>query len=413
MLAIRSKLAISRVLVVGLGLFVLVFSLLGLSSDALIFQSLALAVAIFLCGFLSIDFPQGGRLTIAPAVVLASIFILPYSFAVLGVFVGALAQRLFFEKKLNFIKPMLTVSRFVLSMSAAWLVFTFLGGQVNAPISFWYILPLTVASSSVFFLLDIGLNQFFFSMEKGVSFLPVYIGTIRLLFPMYSTFAIISLLMAIMYSKLHVWSYLLFALPLLVAGHSFKLLLNIRRTYKDTISALSSVIEAGDPSKKGHAQRVTNLSIDVGRELGMFGKDLERLGYAASLHDIGQLGFDDSAKETLFDTEDLPSEEGLPLHAKVGAEIISNVDYLKDSAELVKYHHEPFVGLGVSKPLPFGSRIISIVSRFDEMTHAEELEERLDTKQAVSALQKDQGLIYDPRIMRAFTNVLKRQGKLV
>ncbi|MGZ4803014.1 MAG: hypothetical protein ACXV9P_10450, partial [Acidimicrobiia bacterium] len=63
------------------------------------------------------------------------------------------------------------------------------------------------------------------------------------------------------------WGPLLFSIPLLAAWYSFERLASIRRTYEQTISALSVVPELAGLVRSGHATRVADLSVSLGREL--------------------------------------------------------------------------------------------------------------------------------------------------
>ena len=63
------------------------------------------------------------------------------------------------------------------------------------------------------------------------------------------------------------WGPLLFSIPLLAAWYSFERLASIRRTYEQTIVALSVVPELAGLVRAGHAERVADLSVALGREL--------------------------------------------------------------------------------------------------------------------------------------------------
>ena len=223
--------------------------------------------------------------------------------------------------------------------------------------------------------------------------------------------------MAFMYeTTMGYWSIVTFSLPLIVTGHSFKLYLDVRRTYEDTIAALANTIEAQDKVNRGHAERVTSICVDIAREMGMYGKSLENLSYAALLHDIGHLGFESGMQTPLFDSNKEKVTEGIPMHSVVGANILGQVDYLKDVSGLVKYHHYPFQDIvkkrGEKEKFPLGARIIQVASDFDKLVNNVNKEQRLDSKKALKAIRKDQGYIYDPKVLRAFSSILKKQGKL-
>ena len=89
------------------------------------------------------------------------------------------------------------------------------------------------------------------------------------------------------------WALPLFALPLLVAQFSFRRYASIRATYDQTIQSLSRVTEVGGYTETGHSQRVAQLAVAIGHEMGLSEGDVKDLKYAALMHDIGQLSLTD------------------------------------------------------------------------------------------------------------------------
>ncbi|MFJ4013790.1 HD-GYP domain-containing protein [Streptomyces sp. NPDC090026] len=85
------------------------------------------------------------------------------------------------------------------------------------------------------------------------------------------------------------WALPVFCLPLLGTQLSFRRCAAARTTYRQTIASLARATEIGGHTPPGHARRVAELSLAVGRELRLPGHELAVLEYAALMHDIGQL----------------------------------------------------------------------------------------------------------------------------
>ena len=94
------------------------------------------------------------------------------------------------------------------------------------------------------------------------------------------------------------WALPVFVIPLLLTQFSFRRFAAVRASTLQTIRALSRVTELGGYTETGHSRRVSELSVAVGRELGMSDAELLDLEYAALMHDIGQLSL----------TEPIPGE---------------------------------------------------------------------------------------------------------
>ena len=165
-------------------------------------------------------------------------------------------------------------------------------------------------------------------------------------------------------------------------------------------------------NRKGHAERVMDYSIGIARELGMSGSELEKIAYAALLHDLGKLGLDKDSLDSLLESKS--SWNGESPHAIIGAEILEQVDFLCEASRIVRLHHEPFAGGNIKRDeVPMRARIINVASRYDELTTAESTSERLNLSQAVTKLKKEQGLSYDPQIIRALIGLLQRRGEIL
>lgn len=144
------------------------------------------------------------------------------------------------------------------------------------------------------------------------------------------------------------WAFPVALLLTLILQNSFNLYLRIRRGYADTISALAHAAELDRPHDSGHARRVADLSVAVGRKLGLSSQELERIGYAALLHDIGRMG-------------DI-GEDPRGAHARRGAEIVGSIPFLRDVAPLVDAQGDE-EGAGQ----PIGAQIVRTCSHYDRL----------------------------------------------
>ena len=93
-----------------------------------------------------------------------------------------------------------------------------------------------------------------------------------------------------------------------------------------TIEALALAIEAKDQTTHDHLQRVRVYAIEVAKELGMKGAELEALHAAALLHDIGKLAVPEHiiSKPGRLTPEEF---EKMKIHTVVGAEILERVRF--------------------------------------------------------------------------------------
>ena len=93
--------------------------------------------------------------------------------------------------------------------------------------------------------------------------------------------------------RVGIWGPLLFSTPLLAAWYAFERLDSATRSYHQTIEALAMAPELGGLVPAGHAQRVAELAIATGDQLGLTAQDIRDLEMAALLHHLGQVTLDE------------------------------------------------------------------------------------------------------------------------
>lgn len=184
-----------------------------------------------------------------------------------------------------------------------------------------------------------------------------------------------------------------------------------QQTYLNTIQALVSAIEASDSYTKGHSERVTRYSIEIGRRLGLPSDRLQILERAAILHDIGKIGIDLSLlhKEGKLSSSDIHE---LQQHPAIGMKILEPIEFLLDVRTCIGQHHERYDGLGYpnrlkSSELLLESRILSVADAFDAMTSNRPYRKALPLEIAIAELSDNSGTQFDPAIVDVFTAVLE------
>jgi len=413
----KHRVAALRFTIIFLGSLSLIYSIRGFSYNY-VWDTVFFAACVTFAQIVEVTLPQGGSVSLGPAVIITTLLLFPFSNALTISVFGVLLSRSITSKltKRSIIFPAAKVS-FVafVSMITFYLLggapFLEMGTDSAAKLMGWGSLPV-LALVAIYFFLDLAIDEILFCLKKAKPIFSSWIGMAKLVGLLYLALSSLGVLFALLYPFLHAWSALFFFFPLILTRHAFTLNLNIRRTYHHTIRALSRAIEAQAPNRRGHAERVTEYSIGIAQELGVSGGELEKIAYAALLHDLGKLGLDEDSLDSLLESKS--SWNGESPHAIVGAEILEQVDFLKEASKIVRMHHEPFEGSSIrGSDIPLGARIINVASRYDELTTAESTEERLNSSQAIARLKKEQGLSFDPQVIRGLINMLQRRGEIL
>lgn len=184
-----------------------------------------------------------------------------------------------------------------------------------------------------------------------------------------------------------------------------------QQTYLNTIQALVSAVEASDSYTKGHSERVTRYSIEIGRKLGLSNVRLQILERAAILHDIGKIGIDLSLlnKEGKLSAQDIHE---LQQHPLIGMKILEPIEFLLDVRICIGQHHERFDGRGYPNRLKsdeqlLEARILSVADAFDAMTSNRPYRKALSLDTAITELLENSGTQFDPAIVDVFISALE------
>jgi PAS domain S-box-containing protein len=171
----------------------------------------------------------------------------------------------------------------------------------------------------------------------------------------------------------------------------------------ETLQALNRTMEAKDEYTGEHINRVKELSLEVGKKVGLSEEGLEQLRYASMLHDIGKIGIPDSI---LGKQGELTEEEWIEMeqHPEIGERIVGQVDRLKHAAEIIGQHQEKYDGSGYpngleGEEITLEARIVAVADAWDAMRSDRPYRYALPEEEAIKELEENRGTQFDPEIV--------------
>jgi putative two-component system response regulator len=184
----------------------------------------------------------------------------------------------------------------------------------------------------------------------------------------------------------------------------------LEQTHFETVKAFSEALDAKDQYTAGHSRRVMEYSADIGKRMELGPDDIEMLKKSALLHDIGKIGVPDAVLHKEGRLSDLEYSI-IKSHSEIGAAILNTIKLFKPLVPAMYHHHERFDGRGYpqgieGEQIPLHARIIAVADSFDAITSNRPYRKAFPLKDALSELEQNKGIQFDPYIADVFIEIL-------
>jgi PAS domain S-box-containing protein/putative nucleotidyltransferase with HDIG domain len=204
-----------------------------------------------------------------------------------------------------------------------------------------------------------------------------------------------------------------------IAIENMSLFENLRETNQELVQAYDATIEGWsramdlrDRETEGHTQRVTKLTLDLARFMGVDESKLMHVRRGALLHDIGKLGVPD---QILFKPGALSAEERAVIekHVDFAYEMLAPIPYLKPALNIPYFHHEKWDGTGYplglkGEQIPLEARIFALVDVWDALLSDRPYRAAWSREQTIDYIHVQTGSHFDPQVVECFLEYLNR-----
>ena len=186
------------------------------------------------------------------------------------------------------------------------------------------------------------------------------------------------------------------------------------QAYDETIKGWGRLLEMRDAETRGHTQRVTELTLRLARAMGLSEEQLVHIRRGALLHDIGKIAIPDAI---LLKPGPLSSVEWqlMKRHPLFALEMLGDIAYLRPALEIPLYHHERWDGTGYpyglkGEDIPLAARIFAVVDVYDALTSDRPYRPAWPREKALDYLRDQAGRLFDPKVVRAFLNLIQEEA---
>ena len=188
----------------------------------------------------------------------------------------------------------------------------------------------------------------------------------------------------------------------------------LSKLLEDTIGAIQMIVQEKDPPTARHQARVCKLACAIGREMGLGKGQVDTIGLAALLHDLGKV-FIPAA--TLNKPGKLTEDEysAVKNSAETEFQILKTIDLFFPIADIVHQHHERLNGSGYPLGLKgddilMEARIIGVADVVEAMVSERPYRPALTLEAALTEIEAGKGNLYDAKAAEACITLFTESG---
>lgn len=184
--------------------------------------------------------------------------------------------------------------------------------------------------------------------------------------------------------------------------------------YDTTLEGWARALELRDQETEGHSRRVTHLTLQLARAMGMGQEELVHVRRGALLHDIGKMGIPDSILRKPGPLDEAEWEV-MRQHPVMAYRLLSSIPYLRRALDIPYGHHERWDGSGYPQGLrqyeiPLAARIFAVVDVWDALLSDRPYRDAWPEEKVMAYLEEQAGKQLDPQVVEVFFRILREQS---
>ena len=207
---------------------------------------------------------------------------------------------------------------------------------------------------------------------------------------------------------LHPWDVIVVIPVAFVVHQAQARAVHVQRETLRALETFANIVDERDPSTYRHSVRVAAYVDQLARALRLPFSDIDRLRWAARLHDLGKVAVDSTV---LRKPDRLTREEWAAVrrHPRLSARLLQRFEFIATQARAVELHHERVDGRGyygvAADELPFAAHFLIVADSYDAMTTDRPYRPSVSTDEALREIERNLGTQFHPVIGKAFVAV--------
>ena len=184
----------------------------------------------------------------------------------------------------------------------------------------------------------------------------------------------------------------------------------LQDAYEATLKGWVRALDFRDNETGDHSRRVTLLTVELARLMGINEDELVHVRRSALLHDIGKIAVPDSI---LHKTGPLTEAEWdiMRKHPQIAIEMLEPIKYLRPALAIPFNHHERWDGTGYPRgikgeEIPLAARIFAVVDVWDALSSDRPYRKAWPYEKIVEHMRQQSGTHFDPKVVELFLKMM-------
>ena len=184
----------------------------------------------------------------------------------------------------------------------------------------------------------------------------------------------------------------------------------LQDAYEATLKGWVRALDFRDNETGDHSRRVTLLTVELARLMGINEDELVHVRRSALLHEIGKIAVPDSI---LHKTGPLTEAEWdiMRKHPQIAIEMLEPIEYLRPALAIPFNHHERWDGTGYPRgikgeEIPLAARIFAVVDVWDALSSDRPYRKAWPYEKIVEHMRQQSGTHFDPKVVELFLKMM-------
>lgn len=196
-----------------------------------------------------------------------------------------------------------------------------------------------------------------------------------------------------------------------LSEHEQRAARDLAAAYEDTLEGWARALDLRDHETEGHSRRVTEMTLELARRMGVKEDELIHIRRGCLLHDIGKMGIPD---RILLKPAPLTTEEWeiMRRHPAYAYELLYPIPYLRPALDIPYCHHEKWNGSGyprglAGRDIPLAARMFAAVDIWDALRSDRPYRTAWSTERVLKHIRSLAATELDPDIVATFAKIVE------